>query len=363
MAPLAAWPLAVIRVDKQRRSDDSVGMSSDDERSAWNRCRLDPARTVGHYESYFQRANHPTRPLALWIRYTIFSPEGRPHDAVGELWAIYFDGERDGGRGRITAVKSVVPIAQCRFDRSCLAVQVAEARLNEALLVGEAASGGHSIAWDLEYQGSDAPLLLLPENLYEGGFPKAKALVGTPNARYVGTLTVDGEPVTIDGWVGSQNHNWGRRHTDRYAWGQVAGFDGVPDSFLECSTAQIKVGPLWSPRFSLVVLRVEGETYAINSLARAVLARGRWRYFDWSIHTRQHGVEIEVEISAPRERFVGLRYANPPGGSKVCLNSKLARASVVLRRPGRGELRLACACRAAFEILTDDAGHGVPVVL
>jgi hypothetical protein len=348
-----------IAVDKSRRCNDSVGMSSDDERSAWNRSRLDPARPVGHYESFFQRANHPSRPLAFWIRYTAFSPEGRPQDAVGELWAIYFDGERE----RITAVKSVVPIARCRFDRTCLSVQVGEARLNEALLSGAAASGGHSIAWDLGYRGEEAPLLLLPERLYDGGFPKAKALVGTPNARYGGTLTVDGEPVAIDGWVGSQNHNWGRRHTDRYAWGQVAGFDGVPDSFLECSTAQIKLGPLWSPRFSLVVLRVEGETYAINALSRAVLARGRWRYFDWSIHTRQHGVEIEVEVSAPRERFVGLRYANPPGGSKVCLNSKLARAAVVLRRPGRPELRLECSQRAAFEILTDDDAHGVPVVL
>ncbi len=334
-------------------------MSSDDERSAWNRCRLDPARTVGHYESYFQRANHPTRPLGFWIRYTVFSPEGRPQDAVGELWAIYFDGER----GRITAVKSVEPIARCRFDRSCLSVQVAEARLNEAALTGAAASGGHMIAWDLEYRGDEPPLLLLPEHLYAGGFPKAKALVGTPNARFTGTLTIDGEAVMIDGWVGSQNHNWGRRHTDRYAWGQVAGFDGVPDSFLECSTAQIKVGPLWSPRFSLVVLRIAGETYAINALGRAVLARGRWRYFDWSLHTRQQGVEIAIEISAPRERFVGLRYANPPGGSKVCLNSKLARASVTLRRPGRPELHLKSEHRAAFEILTDDDSHGVPVVI
>ena len=120
-------------------------MSSADERSAWNRCRLDPSRTVGHYESYFQRANHPTRPLAFWIRYTVFSPEGRPQDAVGELWAIYFDGERE----RITAVKSEVPLARCRFDRTCLSVQVGEARLNEVLLTGATASGGHSIALSL----------------------------------------------------------------------------------------------------------------------------------------------------------------------------------------------------------------------
>lgn len=337
---------------------DSAFMSTDDARSAWNRCRHDPARTAGHYESYFQRANHPTRPLGFWIRYTLFSPEGRPRDAVGELWAIWFDGER----GTVTAVKSVVPFAHCRFDRTCLSVQIGEARLNEARLSGGAASTGHAIAWDLEYAGEEPPLLLLPENLYERAFPAAKALVGTPGARYRGTISVDGEVHAIDEWVGSQNHNWGRRHTDRYAWAQVAGFDDAPGSFLECSTAQVKLGPLWSPRFTLVVLRVDGEEYALNSLAQGLRASGRCVGFDWSLRTRQGPVEITAQISAPRERFVGLRYNNPPGGAKTCLNTKLARVELTLRRAGRADLQLRCAQRAAFEILTDDTAHGVAIV-
>lgn len=352
----------MLQMDIARWQGDSASMTTDDARSAWNRCRYDPARPAGHYESYFQRANHPERPLGFWIRYTIFSPEDRPRDAVGELWAIWFDGER----GKVTAVKSVVPVAHCRFDRTCLSVQVGEARLNEARLTGAAASTGHAIAWDLEYSGDEAPLLLLPEHLYDAGFPKAKALVGTPNASYRGTISVDGEVHAIAGWVGSQNHNWGRRHTDRYAWAQVAGFDGIPDSFLECSTAQIKVGPLWSPRFTLLVLRIDGEEYAINSLARAVIAQGQWAPtqagFAWNLRTKQGGTEIAAKISAPRDRFVGLRYANPPGGSKICLNSKLAQVELTLRRAGRPELRLRSAHRAAFEILADDTAPGVPVV-
>lgn len=344
-------------MDIRRRLDDIASMIPGAARAAWNRCRFDPASKAGHYESYFQRANHPTRPLAWWIRYTIFSPEGRPEDAIGELWAIWFDGER----GRITTVKSAVPFERCRFDATCLDVQIGEARLNDARLSGAAESKGHAIGWELEYEGAAPPLLLLPERLYEGGFPKAKALVGTPGAVFRGTLSVDGEAHAIDGWVGSQNHNWGQRHTDRYAWGQVAGFDGVPDSFLECSTAQIKLGPLWSPRFTLVVLRVAGEEYAFNSLLRAARAEGRFSYFEWALRTREGDVEIEAQLTAPRESFVGLTYANPPGGSKTCLNSKLARARVVLRRAGRPELHLHSAHRAAFEILTDDAAHAVPI--
>lgn len=53
-----------------------------------NWTRYQPGQRAGHYESFFQRANHPTRPLAFWIRYTIFSPAGQPEAALGELWAI-----------------------------------------------------------------------------------------------------------------------------------------------------------------------------------------------------------------------------------------------------------------------------------
>src|SRR6185295_1393790 len=80
-------------------------------RRLWNRCRFVPGDAGGHYESYFQRANHPSRALAFWIRYTIFSPRRRPADALGELWAVWFDGERE----RIVAAKEELPLASCAF--------------------------------------------------------------------------------------------------------------------------------------------------------------------------------------------------------------------------------------------------------
>lgn len=312
----------------------------------------------GHYESYFQRANHPTRPLAFWIRYTAFAPRGRPGDAVGELWAIWFDGEA----GTVTAVKEVVPYARCRFNPRALDAAIGDARLDADGLAGSATSLGRTVAWSLRYTSPSEPLLLLPEALYRGGFPKAKALVGSPLARFDGEVRVDDVAHSIEGWVGSQNHNWGERHTDAYAWGQVAGFEGAPETFLEVSTARVRVGPLWSPRMTLLVLRHEGRDYALNDLATALRADGRYDYFTWKFSSRAEGVAIEGRIEAPRERFVGLPYDNPPGGRKTCLNTKLARCSITLRREGRAPVELATEHRAAFEILTDRGDHGVPVL-
>ena len=328
-------------------------------RTAWNRCRFSPDDRGGHYESYFQRANHPHRPLAFWIRYTLFCPKGRPDDAVGELWAIYFDGEA----GRITAAKEVLPLAQCAFSATGLDVRLGAATLRDGWLQGTAASGGHAVQWSLRYEGDAPPLLLLPPSMYEGGFPKAKAVVGTPNAVYTGSLLVDEKAVEVDGWVGSQNHNWGSRHTDRYAWGQVAGFDGEPDACLECSTARVRLGPLWTPWLTLVVLRADGQEFALNSLPQAVRAYGRFEYFCWRFDSRAAGVRLHGQIEAPASVFAGLRYDNPPGGYKTCLNTKLAACQLTLERPGYPPRAFRTEHRAAFEILTDDRDHGVPVVV
>lgn len=327
------------------------------DRDRWNACRFVPG-AAGHYESYFQRANHPDRPLAFWIRYTIFSPKDRPGDAIGELWAIWFDGES----GTITAAKEEHPIEGCTFSNDSLNATIAGATLDGSTLAGSAASDQHQLDWSLTYTSPAAPLLLFPESFYERSLPKAKALVGSPHARFDGSITVDGTEHTIDGWIGSQNHNWGTKHTDLYAWGQVAGFDDAPDAFLEVATARIRLGPLWSPWMTPIVLRLDGRQHALNTLWRCVRATADFDYFSWRFRSEDVGVRIHGSIEAPALSFVGLRYLNPPRGVKTCLNSKLARCEITVERPGIPTRTLTTAHRAAFEILTDDVTHGVPVV-
>jgi len=327
----------------------------------WNGARYTPGSADGHYESWFLRGNDPAGARAFWIRYTIFAPAGRPADAVGELWAITFErGQPIGAAsgGKIVAVKQVFPIAGCAFARDRLDVTIGQARLERGSLHGSAATADHTITWDLRYGGGGSPLLLLPERLYRAPVPRAKVLVGNPLARFSGTFEVDGTRIVIEDWVGSQNHNWGSRHTDRYAWGQVAGFDEAPDVFLECSTARLRLGPVWTPWMSPVMLRLGDETLAWNGLVRAVRARGHYVPYDWTIETADRQGSLALRIHAEPTEFVALRYANPPGGTKICLNSKIARCELTLRRPGLPALTLHSS-RAAFEIVDDTAPPGV----
>jgi hypothetical protein len=319
-----------------------------------NAARYVPGQRAGHYESFYQRANHPTRPLAFWLRYTIFSPDDRPQDAVGELWAVVFDGET----GDHAVAKAEYPIAGCSFDRERFAVSVGGSVLGPDALRGKAGP----IEWELSYAGDQPPLYLLPARMYDGGFPKAKSLVAMPLARYDGRVLVGDKEIEVDGWLGSQNHNWGSRHTDQYAFGQVAGFDGVPDSFLEVTTARAKIGPLWTPFLTLLVLRHHGREYSLVSLRQALRAQARFGFFFWDFASSAGGVRIAGHIAAARSAFVGLRYPNPPGGFKDCLNTKIASCELMVVDKASGEREvLRAQHRTLFEILTDDHRHGVPI--
>ena len=305
------------------------------------------SQAQGHYESFFQRANHPTRPLAFWIRYTLFSPQAHPELAVGELWAIFFNGETN----QHLALKQEYPLGQCAFSASEFRVQIGDARLDSGRLQGAVQTHDRVLSWELSYGGDSDPLLLLPLNLYQTKFPAAKSLVGLPLARYQGKLSVNGETVEVADWLGSQNHNWGTRHTDRYAWGQVAGFDAHPDSFLEVATASVRLGPVWTPPLTLIVLRHNGQDYALNGVLRALGAHGAFDYFNWRFKSNTPQVELAGAITAPANAFVGLTYANPPGGAKYCLNTKIASCRLQITDRARGVSEtLETNHRAAFEI-------------
>ena len=326
-----------------------------------NWARYQPGQAEGHYESFFQRANHPTRPLAFWIRYTIFSPQNHPGNAVGELWAIFFDGET----GNHVALRKEIPFKECVFKTDEFFVKVGDSLLEPGGLRGSIASREHSISWDLTFSGEAEPLFLLPLNSYRRRLPKAKVLVGMPMAKYNGWISNNGKRIEVADWIGSQNHNWGSKHTDHYAWGQVAGFDNDPLSFLEVATARLKIGPFWTPFMTVLVLRHRGEEIALNNVTQAIRAKASIKYFNWNFKSETSKISLEGAISASREAFVGLRYHNPPGGNKYCLNTKIASCELKITHKQSGPSgrieTLSSKHRAAFEILTEDQEHGVTI--
>jgi hypothetical protein len=238
-----------------------------------------------------------------------------------------------------------------RFGREGLDIEIAGSSLTDLGAAGTCQGLGHRLEWELGMHGGSSPLLDLPEHRYRGGFPRAKVVVPRPACRFAGTVVVDGEPIAIEDWTGSQNHNWGPAHTDRYAWGQVAGFDGHEDVFLECASARVRVGPVLTPWLTLAVIRLGGEEVRFNGLARAPFGRVRIDGPRWSFAATNGRDRLAVRMTADPALFADLRYRDPPGGMKVCRNTKLASCELELVRPRRPLLTMRTAHRAAFELL------------
>jgi hypothetical protein len=350
------------------------------DRDAANAPRLDVDVSAGHYESWFIRANHPERPLAFWIRYTLYvprgqkaalggsaprlrplahglhpGPSGRPH---AELFAIWFDGVGH----RHVSVRETFQLADCQTKARGLAVRFGGSTLDDDGAIGSARTRSHAIGWDLAIEGGAPPLLLLEEERYAAAFPKAKSLVPRPLARFRGEIEVDGERHTITDWLGSQNHNWGERHTDAYAWGQVAGFDGADDAFFECGSGRVKVGGIWSPPITLFVLRAFGEELALTKLTAGLRAKAAYALGRFELSGVAGDALVRASFEAPVADLVGLAYDNPPGGAKTCINTKIASAKVTVTRRGSADLELVASRRAALEILTDETVPAVAVL-
>jgi hypothetical protein len=313
---------------------------------------------AGHYESYFLRANHPSESKAFWIRYTIFSPKGAPEKALAELWGIWFDGDT----GKHIALKSEQPLDRAQYSNNHFQIDFGTAKLDSRFASGSIRSDKGAMSWDLEYNSPEQPVFLFPLSSYDMPFPKAKSLVSLPMARFHGSFTVNGTKTDIQDWGGSQNHNWGEKHTDHYAWGQVAGFDNAPGSFLEVGSGKIKLfGSVMTPFLTPIVLRHEGKVYALNSWVSILRSKANLAYYEWHFSGEDDSIKIEGVFKASAKDFVGLTYYNPPGGNKCCLNSKIANCEVTLTEKSRIGLSftLKTSHRAAFEILTDDTDHGI----
>lgn len=329
-----------------------------------NFTRFKGVASGGHYESYFMRANDAATGRAFWIRYTIFQSEKNANTKapMGELWAVYFD------KGKMPiAAKSEIPLSAISYSNTNFNLNFDGATLNDYALKGSAGNlGPNRIEWNMSLQRMpDAkdtnPILPLPLSAYDLPVPRAKLLVSQPFVMFKGTLTINGKTIAIADWQGSQNHNWGSRHTDEYAWGQVAGFDGAPDSFLEVASAKMQLGFFTTPYLTPIVVRHEGKEYALNGYWQSIRNKATVDYFDWKFWGENDALKIEGHIHADGKDVVALRYYNPPGDSKACLNTKVATCSLAVQEKGRLGLtfELTTKNRAAFEILTSKDNHGL----
>ncbi len=351
-------------------------MRPPEDRVRWNAARLRVDGRDGHYESFFQRAQ--SSDAAARVLDPLHRASARAARPSGPS-ASCGRSSSTARRGAHVAVKERHPLSRVRaFERATLDVRVAATRLRRRIARRAArAAPATTIAWELTYarqRTAAVPAARARSTLAASRRPRASS--ARPLARYDGTPDAStARRVDIDDWVGSQNHNWGSQHTDHYAWGQVAGFDGAPDSFLECSSARLRVGPLLTPFITPIVLRLSGREHRLNALATArarpsaaracsgarrdrlaLLERGAGRARSRPHACAARGVR-RAALRQPERLAQGLpqhqdRELRPRGRARRRGNRALCRPARARRsRCSATTIRSACRCRSSA--LTD----------
>ncbi|MFZ0832778.1 MAG: hypothetical protein WAM92_06775 [Mycobacterium sp.] len=308
-----------------------------------------------YYESRFVRANHPDRAQALWLRETLLLTGSGA--ASADVWVMAFDPD---GHGNI-AVKQPYPVQDAEFGSNPWTVRIGDTFLDDGRAHGSLV-GARTAAWELSITGGGEPVKLLPDRQYSTRFPSAKTSVRSPLARFDGQLSVDGLRFELDRWAGSVNHNWGRRHTPAYAFGQVCGFDGAASSSLEIVTARAGVGPVALSPVTLLVFRHDGREFAVRTVLAARRTSGAYEPFHWSFSARSDDVVLDGEISCGRDDVIGLNYTDTNGKSKYCYNSAVANCRIWLSGSRFSATRLTATRRAMFEILSDARQGRIPLL-
>jgi hypothetical protein len=313
-----------------------------------------------YYESRFVRANHPNQAVALWLRETLLLPTvGEP---VADVWVMVFDPE--GAGNRALKVGHPIEAADYRYGTGAdtWTARIGDTTIDDVSARGTVTGDGRSATWGLSIApGDEPPVKLLTERGYRAPFPTAKTLVRHPLATFDGRLDFDGG-LDVDGWRGSVNHNWGRRHTPAYAFGQVCGFDEVAESTLEIVTAHAAVGPVMLPPTTLFVLRHARGEFAVRSVLAARRTHGSYRPFNWTFGGRAGAATMEGELTADPSDVIGLTYYDTGGATKYCYNSALATCRIWLSGNVSGNGELVASRRTMFEIVSPEPLAGVPLL-
>jgi len=313
------------------------------------------SETAGHYESFYLKATRPGGGQAIWIRHTVHRRPGE--EASASLWFTLFDAEAAAPR----ATKLTVPAARLSAPSGSY-IRVADAVLDPGRAWGRIASEEMRVSWDLEFGSELAAFRHLPyEFLYSAPLPRTKLLSPYPDARFSGTLSIDGEQLDLEAWPGMVGHNWGAEHAERWTWIQANDFRESDGVLFDAALGRIKLGPLTTPWIGNGVLRIDGSTHRLGGLDRIRSTKIDDEPTSCDFELTGKGVRVRGRVGSEPRNFVAWVYADPVGPEHNTLNCSISDLELTVEREGLPPRRLESIAAAAYEIGMRETDHGIPL--
>jgi hypothetical protein len=313
------------------------------------------AAKAGHYESFYIKTCRPGGGQGIWIRHTVHKRPGQEPNA--SIWFTLFDAEAPGPR----ATKVTVPAAKLSSPQGSW-IRVADAEIGPGRAQGSIETPALSASWELTFEGSAKPCRYLPADwLYDAPVPRTKFEAPYPDARFSGSMQVDGDEIELSAWPGMIGHNWGSEHAERWVWLEGTGFEGAGETYFDAGAARIKLGPVRSPWIAAGMLLLDGEAHRLGGFGRIRSSKISETSTTCEFVLPGEDLEVRGWIAAPAKDFVGWVYADPKGPKHNVVNCSIADLELMIERKGHSPRRLSLAGGGAYEFGMRETDHGIPI--
>jgi hypothetical protein len=298
-----------------------------------NQCRFG-GEDKGHYEVWFLTLNDRATGCGFWFRYTIDVPEGSTKPESG-LWGSFFDA-RD--QSKTFGIKRYFSAEawQTSIEAESKIIGVNQCALLTDRLYGSLAEGKNEISWDLKFVPAAETFHHIDENARK--LFKPKTLICAPNlaVEFSGKVKANNQEFLLDRAPGCQQHIWGSKHAESWAWAHCNLFEGEPDAIFEGLSARPRRGPVTMPPLTLAYLRFRGQEYRFNTISYLFKAKNQFGDYDWQFKTGDSTVRLRGEADASPKDMIQVEYPDPDGDRTFCINSEIGNLKLTLEhRTGR----------------------------
>ena len=318
-------------------------------------------------EVWFFKLNHPTRPQALWLRWTLLTSENG-FRKTAEVWAILFN--RTESETQKTALKQSFEISQFLVKPGG-SIQIGSSELAPTSTVGKVEGMGKTLSWNLQFKPrteTTVSFSLVPEALQRAGIAKNEAIAVHEDLLATGTCELNGVRFEWDHAVAMLGHITGPRNGHSWVWAHCNQFQdesGKPsDVLFDGITGRARVPVIGkTPALSTFLFRYRGDVYRFDTVWDALRARSVLSTMGWSFQADRGDLSFRGQIRSEARDFAGVTYEDTDGTFLYCSNTKLAAMDLQIYRSGKLEASYRSPHGAAFEIVSRSKNPYVPLMI
>lgn len=265
----------------------------------------------GRLEVWYATLSDPLTRAGLWVHCETVAPaSARGLAPYAHGWATWFPSDGPPRTERFGPQPAQPAAGPAWFD-------VAGVRAGPEELTGRAGS----LAWDLSWKDTGAPLWTFPRTAWERELLPGAQVVLAPTADFTGSLTVADDTHRLAGWRGAVAHIYGHGNAKR--WGWIHADLGNGDVLEAVTAVSHKPGLRRLAPMAFVRFRIDGKDWPASPLP-SLRMRTTLGVQHWQLEGRMGGRDVLIRVDQPPQRCVSLGYTDPDGAQAVCTNTEQA---------------------------------------